>query len=68
MRPALYGDGEPAARMLEAALDGLDGHGIVRAMLGRFAAWSAATTLAHGRSELTYAERNADFLERRFRA
>ena len=63
----MYGDGEPAARMLRAAVDayGHEGTGLVDAMLHAvrgfvelnpdFDAW--------GRPELEYTERNAELFE-----
>jgi len=71
VHPAVYGDGEPAARMLRAAVDeyGYEGEGLVEAMLEpvrRFVlddpspgAWAV--------QELEYMERNAPLFEQYLR-
>jgi hypothetical protein len=67
VHPALYGDGEPAARMLSSAVDayGWAGEGLVEAMLDpvrrfvadnpEFADW--------GVPELEYMERSAELFD-----
>ena len=68
VHPAVYGEGEPAARMLGAALDGYGwtGQGIVEAMLHAVRGFVAVhDTGDWGRNELAYMERNADLFERR---
>lgn len=71
VHPALYGDGEPAAQMLEAALDGYGwtGDGIVGAMLAAVRGFvDRHDTGDWGLNELSYMERNAEFFERRLGA
>jgi hypothetical protein len=71
VHPAVYGEGEPAARMLAAALDGYGwtGRGIVGAMLAAVRSFvDRYDTGDWGRNELAYMERNADFFERRLGA
>jgi hypothetical protein len=71
VHPALYGDGEPAARMLQAALEGYGRaeEGIVGAMLAAVRGFvDRHDTGDWGRNELAYMERNADFFERRLGA
>jgi hypothetical protein len=71
VHPALYGEGEPAARMLAAALDGYGwtGRGIVEAMLAAVRGFvERHDTGDWGRNELAYMERNADVFERRLGA
>jgi aminoglycoside phosphotransferase (APT) family kinase protein len=71
VHPAVYGDGEPAARMLAAALDGYGwtGQGIVDAMLAAVRGFvDRHDTGDWGRAELAYMERNAEFFERRLGA
>jgi hypothetical protein len=68
VHPAVYGEGEPAARMLEAALDGYgwSGGGIVAAMLAAVRGFvERHDTGDWGRNELAYMERNAGLFERR---
>lgn len=71
VHPALYGEGEPAARALEAALDGYGwtGQGVVGAMLASVRGFvDRHDTGDWGRNELAYMERNADFFEQRLGA
>ncbi|HKD34987.1 MAG TPA: hypothetical protein VKB73_16235 [Gaiellaceae bacterium] len=66
VHPAVYGDGEPAARMLRAALDGYGGTGggLVDAMLDAVRGFvSRNPELDWGRDELDYMERNAAAFE-----
>jgi hypothetical protein len=66
VHPAVYGDGEPAARMLADALDGYGwtGQGIVEAMLHAVRGFVAVhDTGDWGRNELAHMERNAQFFE-----
>jgi hypothetical protein len=68
VHPALYGDGEQAARMLEAALRGYGwaGGGIVDAMLTAVRTFvDRHDTGDWGLNELAHMERNADFFEDR---
>jgi hypothetical protein len=68
VHPALYGEGEPAARMLAAALEGYGwaGTGIVAGMLTAVRSFvDRHDTGDWGRNELRYMERNADFFEQR---
>jgi Ser/Thr protein kinase RdoA (MazF antagonist) len=67
VHPAVYGDGEPAARMLRAAVDeyGYQGEGLVEAMLAPIRRW-----VRHDPEpgewelrELEYMERNAALFE-----
>jgi hypothetical protein len=71
VHPAVYGDGEPAARMLQAALEGYGwaGEGIVGAMLAAVRGFvDRHDTGDWGRNELAYMERNADLFEQRLGA
>jgi len=71
VHPALYGEGEPAARMLEAALDGYGwtGQGVVGSMLAAVRGFvDRHDTGDWGLNELAYMERNADFFEQRLGA
>src|SRR5262249_48322229 len=71
VHPALYGDGEPAAQMLEAALAGYGwtGGGIVGAMLAAVRGFVGRhDTGDWGPNELAYMESNADYFERRLGA
>jgi hypothetical protein len=67
VHPALYGDGEPAARMLQAAIEayGFRGVGLVEAMLAPIRAW-VQNDPEPGEWELNefdYMERNAPLFE-----
>jgi hypothetical protein len=71
VHPALYGDGEPATRMLRAALDGYGwtGQGIVGSMLAAVRGLvDLHDTGDWGQNELAYMERNADVFARRLGA
>jgi Phosphotransferase enzyme family len=71
VHPAVYGDGEPAARMLDAALEGYGwvGEGIVEAMRAAVRGFvDRHDTGDWGRNELAYMERNGDFFEQRLGA
>ena len=67
VHPAMYGDGEPAARMLRAAVDeyGCDGAGLVDAMLDAVRGFVGENPEVGdwGLRELEYTERNADLFE-----
>ena len=67
VHPAVYGEGEPAARMLCAAVDayGHDGTGLVDAMLDAVRGFVEENPEADawGRPELEYTERNAELFE-----
>jgi hypothetical protein len=66
VHPAVYGEGEPAARMLAAALDGYGwtGQGIVDAMLVSVRGFVALhDTGDWGPNELAYMERNAELFD-----
>ena len=68
VHPAVYGEGEPAARMLRAALDGYgwSGERIVDAMLAAVRGFVRLhDTGDWGRNELAYMERNAELFDRR---
>jgi Phosphotransferase enzyme family len=67
VHPAIYGDGEPAARMLRAAADayGWSGDGLVDSMLATVRNFQTAVegdpgAVEWGAVELSYMERNAD--------
>jgi hypothetical protein len=71
VHPALYGDGEPAAQMLKAALAGYGwtGDGIVGAMLAAVRGFvDRHDTGDWGQNELSHMERNAEFFEKRLGA
>jgi len=67
VHPAVYGEGEPAARMLRVATDayGHDGTGLVDAMLDTVRGFVEKNPEADawGRPELEYTERNAELFE-----
>jgi hypothetical protein len=68
VHPSLYDDGEPAARMLAAALDGYGwtGPGITGAMLAAVRGFvERHDTGDWGRNELAWTEQNAAYFERR---
>src|SRR5262245_13609603 len=68
VHPAVYGEGEPAARMLEVTLDGYrwPGEGIADAMLASVRGFvDRHDTGDWGRNELAYMERNTLLFERR---
>jgi hypothetical protein len=67
VHPAVYGDGEPAARMLRAAADayGWSGDGLVDSMLAAVRNFQTIVdghpgAMKWGAAELAYMERNAD--------
>jgi hypothetical protein len=71
----MYGDGEPAARMLRAAVDayGWSGDGLVDAMLEAVQSFQAVVAGDRGAEEwgareLAHMERNADLFRRRLGA
>ena len=67
VHPALYGDGEPAARMLRVAVDeyGYEGDGLVEAMLAPIRSWvrDDPDPGEWELRELEYMERNAPLFE-----
>jgi hypothetical protein len=67
VHPALYGDGEPAARMLRAAVDeyGYHGPGLVEAMLAPIRRWirEDPDPGEWALNEYEYMERNAQLFE-----
>jgi len=75
VHPAVYGDGEPAARMLRVAADayGWSGPGLVDAMLTTVRNFQAVVApdrgaMDWGLAELAHLERNADLFRARLPA
>jgi hypothetical protein len=72
VHPAVYGDGEPAARILRAAVDeyGFDGTGLVEAMLAPIRRWvqDDPDPGEWALAELEYMERNGPLFEASLRA
>jgi hypothetical protein len=68
VHPAVYGDGEPAARMLRTAVDayGWSGDGLVDAMLETVRGFVALHDVGDwGARELAHLERNEGLFRRR---